>query len=125
MKENVTVEEKRKMAVAFLIRNEGEQPEGTQAIFAKLMGHERDAAAINQQMEQARRALDELAIQLDKKIGSIEGIADVITDMLPEDKLDEWAEGYESIMQQQAAPAPQAPKPEVEAEQEAETSSEE
>jgi len=83
----------KKMAVAYLLNNTDKAPEGSLPMFAKLSSFENEAKAVADEIDKRKKEIEELTSKLDFKIGSLEGIAELIADILPEDKCEEWAAG--------------------------------
>lgn len=88
-----------KKAVAYLAGNVDEQPEELKGLFEKLKGYEEEISKLSSSIQEAENAVKQMAKQIDLKVGSIEGLADAITTMLPEDRISEWAEKFDNIEQ--------------------------
>ena len=96
--EGLTEKQKGHMAVAYLIRNKELQPDGVSQAFEQLMNHEKDAKSIDDQIKNAQKAIEELTSKFEYKLGAIEAAADMISTLIPADRIDEWAILYEEIM---------------------------
>jgi len=90
-----------KKAVAYLAKNQDQQPEEVKALFEKLEAHESGLKAIQTNIQQAQRAIEELSKQFDMKVGSIEALADAIGTLIPQDKISEWAEEFDKTPDQE------------------------
>ena len=85
-----------KKAVAYLAQNKDQQPEELVVLFEKLASHESGITGIQEAISKTQKTLEELAKQFDLKIGAIEGLVDAIATLLPEDKVDEWANEFDN-----------------------------
>ena len=87
--------QKSRIAVAYLIKHEEEWPEGTSRFFNKLKGYEKSSETIFGAMEEAKRSLVQLQSNMEQLNGSIYSIVELISEDLPKDKIQGWAEKFE------------------------------
>lgn len=90
--------EMKRAAVAYLAHNPSECPEPFKKMYEKLMMHENGAAQLKNIMEEAKRTLETTAQRLEQAIGAIHGVADLIADSLPDNKVPDWADAYSEFM---------------------------
>jgi len=88
------IEKRRLIAVSHLVREKSERPEDTAKLFQKLETTERAAAQTNSAIQQAEASLNELSSNFMRTIGSLQTITELIAEMLPEEKIDEWCAKY-------------------------------
>jgi len=96
--ENLTPEQRGKMAVAYLMRNKDERPEELRKFFDKLDVYEKSAAATNVAISRASEAVTQLQTKFYSLLGSIDTITDLIADGLEnitEDEIMKWCEKYQ------------------------------
>jgi hypothetical protein len=82
------------IAVAYLLSNKADRPAETLSLFCKLETYETQAASLNEQIQSAKRMINEHSSKIQQFIGSLTAVADLIGEMLPEDKVKEWCLAY-------------------------------
>jgi len=97
-------EKKSRLAVAFLIANPGERPEGTGKLFEKLAKHEVSMNTMTAKMEEHKQQMQSLHDQLNNVGGAVSAIVELVAEDLPEDKVQEWCEKYELPTQNPGMP---------------------
>jgi hypothetical protein len=102
-------EEKRKLAVGYLVTHKEEAPEGTGYLFSKLEQYDERASNIYKAIQEAKKSISELSGQMQTISGSIGAIVDLIGESVPDDKLDEWSGKFDPQMGQQSQDKPKAP----------------
>jgi hypothetical protein len=107
----MTFDQKSRMAVAFLIKNSKERPEGTERLFSKLEKYEGSMMEMVAASEQARKTLSELELKQTQLYGSITSIVDLTAEDLPKEKVEEWCERYQPPEMPGQRRAPQASRP--------------
>ena len=93
--DSIPAENRKHLAVAYLIRNESERPAETVELFKKLMTAETAAAETNKAIRITEESLNELGAKFNQAIGSLQTITELIGDLLPEEKVLEWCAKYE------------------------------
>jgi len=93
--ERLNDSEKAKIAVAYLIKNKEEWPDGSERFFQKLEGYEKSASIIFGAMEEAKKSLMELQSKAEQLNGSIASVVELISEDLPKEKIHGWAEKFE------------------------------
>jgi len=88
------IERRKLIAVSYLIREISERPKETEKLFKKLETLERSATQTNAAMQQAEVTINELNNNFMKIIGSLQTITEIIAEMLPDEKIDEWCDKY-------------------------------
>lgn len=94
MIDQLPLEKQRFIAVSHLIRAKEERPEGTEKLFGKLSTLENAAAQTSNAINATEQTLGELNQKFMQTIGSLQTITELIAEMLPEDKIQEWCEKY-------------------------------
>jgi chromosome segregation ATPase len=87
--------QKAKIAVAYLMKNKEDRPAGLEKLFSKLEKYELSMREIMNAINQTKKSLEELDQKGDQMLGSIESIAELISEELPVEKVNEWCEKYE------------------------------
>jgi len=105
----MSVEEKRKLAVGYLVTHKEDAPEGTGYLFSKLEQYDASAANTYKAIQEAKKSISELSNQMNTITGSIGAIVDLIGDSIPDDKVDEWSGKFDPQMGQQPQDKPKAP----------------
>ena len=93
--EKLDDKQKSSIAVAYLIKHKEEWPESTVRFFNKLQFYEKSASNILGAMEEAKRSLAHLQSNMEQLNGSIYSIVELISEDLPKDKIQGWAEKFE------------------------------
>lgn len=91
----MSIEQKKNLAVSYLIRNEAERPEATKALFGKLVIAEGAAANTSKLITQTEESLNELGAKFNQIIGSLQTITEFIGEELSEDMVTELCAKYE------------------------------
>ena len=93
--EKLDDKQKSSIAVAYLIKHKEEWPESTVRFFNKLQFYEKSASNILGAIEEAKRSLAHLQSNMEQLNGSIYSIVELISEDLPKDKIQGWAEKFE------------------------------
>jgi len=88
-------EKKKVIAVSYLIRAKEERPEGTEKLFEKLAGLEKSANDTNAAIRNTEVSLNELNSRFMQIMGSLQTVTELIAEMLPDEKVNEWCDKYE------------------------------
>jgi hypothetical protein len=86
--------QKAAIAVAYLLSNKAERPDETLSLFGKLEMYEAQANSLNEQVKSAKRVINEHSAKIQQFIGSLTAVADLIGEMLPDDRIMEWCRAY-------------------------------
>jgi len=92
------------IAVSYLIREKAERPEGTEALFEKLEKLENAATQSSVAISNTEHTLGELNQRFQQTIGSLKTITELIAEMLPKEKIDEWCAKYQPPNKMPAMP---------------------
>lgn len=96
--DNLTQEQRVKMAVAYLLRHKDERPEGLEGFFKKLEVCEESARATNMAIGKSREALSHLETKFYHLMGSIDTLSELISEQLSleaENNVQAWCEKYQ------------------------------
>jgi vacuolar-type H+-ATPase subunit I/STV1 len=96
----MTVEEKRKIAVGYLVTHKDEIPEASAHLFDKLEKYDTSASNTFKAIQEARKSIADLNSQMQTITGSIGAIVDLIGETIPEDKVNEWSAKFDPQMAQ-------------------------
>lgn len=89
-------EERRGIAVAYLMSHKDERPAGTEKLFAKLEQSEHAAKQFNYAMSQAQQTIASLESEFGQALGSIKTLISLIADDLPDEQAQIWCEKYQA-----------------------------
>jgi len=96
--DNLTHEQRVKMAVAYLLRHKDERPKDLDKFFKKLETYEESAKATNMAIGRGREALGHLETKFYHLMGSIDTLSELISDELileAENDIKVWCEKYQ------------------------------
>ena len=108
--ERISPEERRKIAVAYLVRNTEEQPENTKKLFIKLGACEGAAERTNIALSKANEAVSQLQNKFYQILGSIDTLSDLVVEELisvDEDTIIKWCESFRPRSMSDAPPTDQ------------------
>jgi len=89
-------ETQRQLAVAYLLKNKEEVPDGLGNLFKKLAELESSAFSIMMAIKEAKRTISSLSPRSDQIAGAMTAIADLISEELTEDQIMSYGLKYES-----------------------------
>ncbi len=92
--ENIELDRQKRMAVAYLAKNEDERPGGLEKFFKKLNDYNGFLRDVMMATKEAESSLNELYARKEQIIGSITSVVDMVVDELPDEKCIEWASKY-------------------------------
>lgn len=103
------MEEKRRLAVGYLVTHKEEAPKEVGYLFTKLEQYDERASNTYKAIQEAKKTISELSGQLQTISGSIGAIVDLIGESLEEDKVEEWSMKFDPPTGQQVQDKPKAP----------------
>jgi len=95
--DKLSPDQRGKMAVAYLMREKGEQPEELKSLFEKLEKSERSAASTNNALMKTNETMMQLQAKFHSIMGSIDTLSEMIAEGLegvPEETIMSWCEKY-------------------------------
>jgi predicted transcriptional regulator len=98
----MTVEEKRKLAVGYLVTHKEEMPEVSIHLFEKLEQYDTSASNTYRAIQEAKKSISDLSAKMQSLTGSIGTIVDLISENIPEDKVEEWSAKFDPQIDQLA-----------------------
>jgi len=89
-------ERQKQVAVAYLLRNKKEIPEGLENLFSKLSSLEESAFSVMMAVKEAKRTISTLSPKSEQLAGAMSAVADLISDELDEDQIKEFGLRYDN-----------------------------